>query len=55
MLNYRDSGYTNGSLHLQSSRAHELARPCSGVQSRLVRFCDNWLLKQCSFICGTDI
>jgi len=26
MLNYHDSGYTNSSLHLQSSRAHELAR-----------------------------
>jgi len=27
ILNYHDSGYTNSSLHRQSSRAHELARP----------------------------
>jgi len=27
ILNYHDSGYTNSGLHLQSSRAHELARP----------------------------
>jgi len=26
ILNYHDPGYTNSSLHLQSSRAHELAR-----------------------------
>jgi len=55
ILNYHDSGYTNSSLHLQSSCAHELAWSRSRVQSRSVRNCDNWLLKQCSFICATDI
>jgi len=40
ILNYHDSGYTNSSLHLQSSCAHEN--------------CDNWLQKQCGFICATD-
>jgi len=39
MLNYHDSGYTNSSLHLQSSRAQELAQP------RLVAFSEKlWQL-----------
>ena len=47
-LNYHDSGYTNSGLHLQSSHAHELARPRSRVRSRSVRNSDNRLLKQCN-------
>jgi len=54
-LNYHNSGYTNSSLHLQSSRAHELARPRSRVRLHSTRNCDNWLLTQCSFLCATDI
>jgi len=39
ILNYHDSGYTNSSLHLQSSRAHALAQP------RLVAFSEKlWQL-----------